>query len=153
MLVALFNAVKVESVPLNSTFLDLWEHFAVTHQAGHWVGKLRPCLRIGMACWAHIVIGCSPPATVPQAGTLQVSGTGTTKTIPCNGGYLSVSGRTNTITATGHCTSVSVAGQGNHVTIDSTDAISASGTGNVVTYHWGSPKIANAGASNTVQQG
>jgi hypothetical protein len=28
MLVALFNAVKVESVPLNSIFLDLWEHFA-----------------------------------------------------------------------------------------------------------------------------
>jgi len=28
MLVALFNAVKVESVPLNSIFLDLWQHFA-----------------------------------------------------------------------------------------------------------------------------
>ena len=97
--------------------------------------------------------GSSPPATVPQAGTLQVSGTGTTKTIPCNGGYLSVSGTTNTITITGHCTSVSVAGHGNQVTIDNTDAISASGTNNLVTYHWGSPKIANAGTSNTVLQG
>jgi hypothetical protein len=64
-----------------------------------------------------------------------------------------VSGTTNTITVTGHCTSVSVAGHGNRVTIDSTDAIGASGTNDVVTYHWGSPKIANAGTSNTVQQG
>lgn len=140
-------------------------------ETGNWVGKLRPRLRIGMACWSVVVIGwlvlaglattgfrtdfagSSPPATVPQAGTLQVSGTGTTKTIPCNGGYLSVSGTTNTITVTGHCTSVSVAGHRNRVTIDSTDAISASGTENVVTYHWGSPKIANVGTSNTVQQG
>jgi DUF3060 family protein len=60
---------------------------------------------------------------------------------------------TNTIILTVHCTSVSVAGHGNHVPIDSTDAIGASGTSNVVTYHWGSPKIANAGTSNTVQQG
>jgi hypothetical protein len=138
------------------------------HAAGNWVGRLRPRLRIGMACWSVIVIGwlvlaglaatgfrtdfagSSPPASVPPAGTLQVSGTGTTKTIPCNG---SVSGTTNTITITGHCTSVSVAGHGNHVTIDNTDAISASGTDNVVTYHWGSPRIANVGTSNTVLQG
>jgi hypothetical protein len=90
---------------------------------------------------------------VPQAGTLQVSGTRTTNTVPCNGGYLSVSGVDNTVTVTGHCVSVSVSGNGNHVTVDSTDAVSASGRGNVVTYHWGSPKVANAGTSNTVQQG
>lgn len=112
-----------------------------------------PRLLVDMACWSLIVIGCGPPATVPRAGTLQVSGTGTTQTIPCNGGYLSVSGRTNAVTVTGHCASVSVAGHGNHVTIDRTDAISASGTDNVVTYHWGSPKISNAGTSNTVKQG
>jgi hypothetical protein len=140
-------------------------------KTGNWVGRLRPRLRIGMACWLLIVIGwlalagfaatgfrtnfgsSSPPATVPRAGTLQVSGTGTTKTIPCNDGYLSVSGVTNTITVTGHCTSFSVSGNGNHVTIDSTDAVSTSGTGNIVTYHSGSPKIVNAGTSNTVQQG
>nr|WP_260860416.1 hypothetical protein [Mycobacterium tilburgii] len=28
-----------------------------------------------------------------------------------------------------------------------------SGTGNVITYHWGSPTIANTGRSNTVRQG
>jgi hypothetical protein len=137
----------------------------------NWLGRLRPRLRTGMACWLIIVIGwlvlaglaatgfrtdfagSSPSATVPKAGTLQVSGTSTTKTTPCNDGYLSVSGVTNTITVTGHCTSVSVSGYRNRVTIDGTDAISASGTGNVVTYHWGSPKIANAGPSNTVLQG
>jgi hypothetical protein len=140
-------------------------------KTGNWVGRLRPRLRAGMACWSIIVIGwlvlaglattgfrtdfagSIPPATVPRAGTLQVSGTNTTKTIPCNDGYLSVSGKANTITVTGHCTSVGVSGNGNHVTIDSTDAISASGTSNVVTYHWGSPRVANAGTSNTVRQG
>ena len=137
-------------------------------ETGNWVGRLRPRLRIGMACWSVIVIGWlllaglaatglrtdfaggSPSANVPQAGTLQVSGTRTTNTVPCNGGYLSVSGVDNTVTVTGHCTSVSVSGDGNHVTVDSTDAVSASGRGNVVTYHWGSPKVANAGTSNTV---
>lgn len=140
-------------------------------ETGNWVGKLRPRLRVGMACWLVIVLGWlvlaglaatgsrttptgdSPAAPVPQAGTLQVSGTRTTKMVPCNGGYLSVTGVDNTVTVTGHCTSVSVSGKGNRVTIDSTDAISSSGTGNVVIYHWGSPQIANAGTSNTVQQG
>jgi hypothetical protein len=140
-------------------------------ETGNWVGELRPRLRAGMACWLAIVVGWlalagvaatglrtnlvgdSPSANVPNAGTLQVSGTGTTKTVPCNGGYLSVSGVTNTITVTGHCTSVTVAGNGNRVTIDSTDAISIAGTGNVLTYHWGSPRIANTATSNTVRQG
>ncbi|SPM38977.1 putative threonine rich protein [Mycobacterium numidiamassiliense] len=140
-------------------------------QTGNWVGTLRPRLRIGMACWSLLMIGWlvlaglavtasradfagnTPQATVPQAGTLQVSGTGTTKTVPCNGGYLSVSGADNTVSVTGHCTSVSVSGNGNHVTVDNTDAVSASGRGNVITYHWGSPKVANVGTSNTVQQG
>lgn len=140
--------------------------------AGDWVGGLRPRLRAAMACWLVIVIGWlvlaglaatgfrtdfagsgSPSAAVPQAGTLQVSGTRTTKTIPCNDGYLSVSGTDNTVTVTGHCTSVSVSGNGNHVAVDSTDAVSASGTGNLVVYHWGSPKIVNAGTANTVRQG
>ena len=139
---------------------------------GNWIGRLRPRLRVGMACWlalvtgwlglaafaatafhTHYAGGAGASATVPKAGTLQVNGTGTTKKIPCNDGYLSVSGTTNTITLTGHCTSVSVSGSGNHIVVDSTDAISTSGAGNVVTYHWGSPNIANAGTSNTVRQG
>lgn len=97
--------------------------------------------------------GGNPSTSVPQAGTLQVSGTGTTKTISCHAGYLSVSGKNNTITLTGHCTSVSVSGSGNHVAVDSTDAVNASGTGNVVLYHWGSPKIDDVGATNIVRQG
>lgn len=140
-------------------------------ETGNWVGGLRPRLRVGMACWSVIVLGWitlavaaasglradftgnTPQATVPWAGTLQVSGTGTTQTIPCNDGYLSVSGVTNTVTVTGHCTSVSVSGNGNRVTIDSADAVSTSGSSNVVRYHWGSPNIVNAGTSNSVQQG
>jgi len=140
---------------------------------GNWIGRLRPRLCVGMGCWLLIMIGWlalaawaatgfrtdyfagggSPSVTVPQSGTLQVSGTGTTKTVPCNDGYLSVSGVANTVTVTGHCTSLSVSGNGNHVSIDSTDAVSTSGVGNVVTYHSGSPKIVDAGTSNTIQRG
>lgn len=95
----------------------------------------------------------SQSTEVPDAGTLQVSGAGTTKTLPCHAGYLSVSGKDNAITLTGHCTSVTVSGSGNRVSVDSTDALSASGTGNVVVYHWGSPKVVNAGTANVVRQG
>jgi len=113
---------------------------------------------LALACLVMVglhtdLTGGSPSTTVPQAGTLQVSGTGTTKTIPCHAGYLSVSGKNNTVTLTGHCTSVSVSGSGNHVAVDSTDAVNASGTGNVVLYHWGSPKVDNVGATNIVRQG
>jgi hypothetical protein len=97
--------------------------------------------------------GDGPSATVPESGTLQVNGTGTSKTIRCQDGYLSVSGQTNTVTVTGHCTSISVSGHGNRVAVDSTDAVSTSGTGNAVTFHWGSPNVVNAGTTNTVKQG
>ncbi|WP_055405167.1 MULTISPECIES: DUF3060 domain-containing protein [unclassified Mycobacterium] len=97
--------------------------------------------------------GAGPSATVPESGTLQVNGTGTTKTVRCQGGYLSVSGQANTVTVTGHCTSVSVSGHDNRVAVDSTDAVSTSGTGNAVTYHWGSPNVVSAGTANTVKQG
>ncbi|WP_225328269.1 MULTISPECIES: DUF3060 domain-containing protein [unclassified Mycobacterium] len=97
--------------------------------------------------------GGSASTAVPESGTLQVSGARTTKTLPCHAGYLSVSGKDNTITLTGHCTSVTVSGSGNRVAVDSTDAVSSSGTGNVVVYHWGSPKIVNAGSASVVRQG
>ncbi|WP_374023188.1 DUF3060 domain-containing protein [Mycobacterium sp. HNNTM2301] len=120
-------------------------------------GAVRGAIVVGGLALAGLAVAgfCtdSPSATVPEAGTLQVNGTGTTKTIRCQGGYLSVSGQTNTVTVTGHCTSVSVSGHSNRVAVDSTDAVSTSGTGNAVTYHWGSPNVANAGTANTVKQG
>ncbi len=151
---------------MNQTDIDLDRDVA-----GNWVGRLRPRLRVGMACWLVIVIGWlalaglaatglrtyfvgdSPDVSVPESGTLQLSGAGTTKTVPCHGGYLSVSGQTNAVTVTGHCTSVSVSGNENRVVVDSTDAVSTSGIGNVVTYHWGSPRIVSTGKSNVVRQG
>ncbi|WP_231639670.1 DUF3060 domain-containing protein [Mycobacterium sp. Marseille-P9652] len=140
-------------------------------EAGDWLGALRPRLRAGMACWSAMVIGWltlaglaaggfradgtgdTPSAPVPNAGTLQVSGNGKHKTIPCNDGYLSVSGVDNTVVVTGHCTSLSVSGDRNRVAVDSADAVSTTGTGNAVTYHWGSPRIVDKGKSNTVRQG
>lgn len=172
MLVAMFNAVKVECVPLNSN--EFWptsragypEAMTQTgpHQDRAGARRVPGAFRLAMVAGAVALAGLAVAgfrtdlagagsAAVPESGTLQVSGTGTTKTIGCHGGYLSVSGQTNTVTVTGHCTSLSVSGHGNRVAVDSTDAVSTSGTGNAITYHWGSPNVVNAGTSNTVRQG
>ena len=42
---------------------------------------------------------------------------------------------------------------GNTVTLDSADSIATSGVGNVVTYDSGTPRVVEAGISNTVQRG
>jgi hypothetical protein len=49
--------------------------------------------------------------------------------------------------------SLRVAGYNNRVVVDSTDSINVSGDGNVVTYHSGTPKIADSGHYNKIQQG
>lgn len=144
-------------------------HLAMTqtepHQeradAGRVRGAFRLAIVVGGLSLAGLAVagfrtdlgGAGPSVTVPESGTLQVNGAGTSKTIRCRGGYLSVSGQTNTVTVTGHCTSLSVSGHGNRVAVDSTDAVSTSGTGNAVTFHWGSPNVVNTGATNTVKQG
>jgi hypothetical protein len=53
----------------------------------------------------------------------------------------------------GHCTSLTVSGVQNSVTVDTVDTIEASGFNNRVTYHTGSPTINKVGESNVVQQG
>jgi cytoskeletal protein RodZ len=98
----------------------------------------------------------APPASVttaPAGENTTVSGINEVRTIACNGGTVNVSGITNNVTITGHCTSVNVSGIQNQVTVDTSDNIQASGSGNHVTYHSGSPKVGNSGFDNVVQQG
>jgi hypothetical protein len=57
------------------------------------------------------------------------------------------------VVITGHCTSLTVSGVQNTITVDAVDAVDASGFNNKVTYHAGTPKISNFGGSNVVQQG
>jgi hypothetical protein len=92
------------------------------------------------------------PTAAPPGGLVSVSGMGENKTIECNDNRASISGMGNTVTITGHCTNVTVSGMQNKITLDASDQIIASGVGNVITYHSGSPDINNAG-NNTVQQG
>jgi hypothetical protein len=95
----------------------------------------------------------SPAVTTPAGETITVSGISASRTIACNGGSVSISGITNTVVITGHCGNVTVSGIQNQITVDTADTIQASGSGNHVTYHTGSPKIDNFGLDNTVQQG
>jgi hypothetical protein len=84
---------------------------------------------------------------------LTVSGIGENKTLVCNESAVSISGVSNTVVISGHCTTVQISGVSNVVTIDSSDAINASGIQNRITFHSGEPKVDNSGSDNTVEQG
>jgi hypothetical protein len=140
-------------------------------EAGNWIGRIRPLLKLGVAVWSILLVGWVAAAAtmgsaatglgfgaylfgtaVPTGGHLSVGGDFDTKTIACNDGHLSLTGFKNTVTVTGHCASLTVGDTSNHVTVDSADSIDVSGDWNTVTYHSGSPRITNT-ADNTVQQG
>jgi hypothetical protein len=91
-------------------------------------------------------------STAPAGENITVSGISEARTIACNGGSVSVSGITNNVVITGHCASLSVSGIQNQITVDAADTIQASGSGNQVTYHTGSPTIGNSGFGNVVQR-
>jgi len=92
-------------------------------------------------------------STAPPGGKVSIAGLSKNETIECNDSFVSVSGMSNTVVLTGHCADVTVSGVQNVVTVDTTDAITASGVENQVTYHSGSPTIQNGGNSNVVEQG
>ena len=95
----------------------------------------------------------SAVTTAPVGGNITVSGISEVRTIVCNGGSVSVSGITNNVTITGHCASVSASGIQNQITVDASDKIQASGSGNQITYHTGSPTVGNSGLNNVVHKG
>ena len=92
-------------------------------------------------------------STAPAGENITVSGISEARTIACNGGSVSVSGITNNVVITGHCASLTVSGIQNQITVDAVDTIQASGSGNQVTYHTGSPTVGNSGFDNVVQRG
>ncbi|MCV7354673.1 DUF3060 domain-containing protein [Mycolicibacterium fluoranthenivorans] len=95
----------------------------------------------------------APSQTLPQPGsTVSVSGIGAVKTIACNENVVVVSGANNRVTITGHCTSLTVSGFENNVTVDTADAITASGFNNHVAFHSGSPAVNQSGEGNLVEQ-
>lgn len=92
-------------------------------------------------------------STAPPGTSFSVSGIGENKTIACDDNIVSVSGVDNTVVITGHCTRLTVSGMDNVITVDSADAISASGFGNQITFHTGDPDVNNSGSGNVVEQG
>jgi hypothetical protein len=97
-----------------------------------------------------------PPTSEPAAppgGSLSVAGINENHTIACTDNAVIVSGISNRVVVIGHCTTLTVSGVQNSVTVDAADTIEASGFNNQVTYHTGSPSINKVGESNVVQQG
>jgi hypothetical protein len=96
-----------------------------------------------------------PGVAAPTApgGDVTFGGISENKTIACNEGTVNISGMENTIVITGHCAKVNVSGIENIVTVDSAEAIVASGFDNRITFKTGSPQISNSGAGNVVEQG
>jgi hypothetical protein len=91
------------------------------------------------------------PTTVQ--GNLIMEGSGSTDTIACNDGDLKLDGDNNKYTVTGHCRRLEVFGSANHVTVESSDTISAFGDDNAMIYHSGSPRISTTGDNDTVSHG
>ncbi|BBZ18572.1 DUF3060 domain-containing protein [Mycolicibacterium gadium] len=81
-----------------------------------------------------------------------VAGVDETKTVVCENGDVNISGVNNTVTLTGNCGTVSVSGVENKITVDSANAISASGFDNEIVYLSGDPQI-NTTDSNKVTRG
>lgn len=81
-----------------------------------------------------------------------VSGIDGTKTVICQNGDVNISGVNNTVTLTGNCGTVSVSGVENKITVDSANAISASGFDNEIVFLSGDPQI-NTTDSNKVTRG
>lgn len=95
----------------------------------------------------------STSPTAPRGTQLSVAGINENRSIACDDNIVNVSGVSNTVVITGHCTSLSVSGVQNAITIEAVDSIDASGFNNRVTYHSGTPKVSNSGESNVVAQG
>lgn len=97
--------------------------------------------------------GPTSSAAVPAAEPVIISGINENRSVSCDGNEITVSGISNTVTITGHCATVTVSGLQNIVTVETSDAIDASGLNNKITYHSGSPKISKSGSNNVVEQG
>lgn len=94
------------------------------------------------------------PETEPPAdGNISIAGMGQNRTFTCNDSTVTISGVSNTVVLQGHCARVDVSGVENTVTVDSADAIVASGMSNRVTFHSGSPELSQSGISNSINQG
>ena len=98
----------------------------------------------------------TPPRTtrIPMpAKPVLVSGIREQRTIACTDSPVLITGIENTVTLTGHCTKVTVSGVQNTVTVDEAGSIDVSGFDNHITYHTGTPEVANTGSDSTVTQG
>ena len=66
---------------------------------------------------------------------------------------VTINGSGNRVDINGHCRSVIVSGSDNHVSVDTSDAITANGIENLVTFRAGAPQISSGGTSNVVRPG
>lgn len=138
---------------------------------GDWTGTLRPRLVLGMTVWLVLIsvwltgaaaistgyatraLQNSQTITIDSGASAQVSGNSLTRDVICHGGNLVVDGNENVVSVVGHCASLTVTGFDHTVVIDAADAITVSGIGGHVTYHSGTPTIANNGINTSVVRG
>jgi Protein of unknown function (DUF3060) len=99
--------------------------------------------------------GADGPSTMTSApGTaLIVNGANESRSIVCDMNDVTINGSGNRVDINGHCRSVIVFGSDNHVSVDTSDAITANGIENLVTFRAGAPQISSGGISNVVRPG
>lgn len=92
-----------------------------------------------------------------HAGAHKVMGNKKKQSITCKAGdTVDVTGNSNTLTIRGECAALSVAGNGNEVTIDAAASISTAGNKNHVTWKKQAggkdPDVTNPGTGNVIEQ-
>jgi len=93
------------------------------------------------------------PTEQSGGGPVSINESGLTKSVDCAGQGVEISGSANKLTLTGTCTSVSVNGSRNEVTIADVGEIAVNGSFNTVTWSAGDPKTSNNGQGNTISKG
>ncbi|HET9140726.1 DUF3060 domain-containing protein [Actinophytocola sp.] len=95
----------------------------------------------------------APTQSTPTTGTVTLTESGQSKTIPCDGRTVAINGSANKYTFTGECAAVNVNGARNEIRIATATEISVNGSFNKVTWSAGEPKTSNTGQGNTISQG
>lgn len=86
----------------------------------------------------------------PGGGQIVISGDATARTAACDGGKsVVISGHAGHVVLTGRCTKVTVTGDADHITINSTGRLEVTGDDNVI-MAGGSPQISDTGDNNAI---
>lgn len=110
--------------------------------------------QVGFAslAYAFLLAYSIGPVSIRAAESLELAHSNATVTHTCNGSTdsIQISGDNNTVTLLGRCSALQVAGNHNHVQIDTVLAVQTTGDDNLVEYSGDRPSFSNTGSRNVL---